>query len=68
MNAAISINYYIDHGAATVSGTRITVSELVALYKNGSTFEQILERYPINRAQLHLALSYYYDHKEEIDK
>ena len=55
-------------GRAVIRGTRIPVWLIVALWKEGSSPEEILEHYPqLSPAQLFDALSYYYDHPEEIE-
>lgn len=56
-------------GKALIKGTRIPVSSIINNYRSGMNIEEILEGYPnINPAQLFDALSYYFDHKKEIDK
>ena len=40
---------------------------IVYLHKQGYTLEQMLEEYPLTLAQVHAALAYYYDHREEIE-
>lgn len=37
------------------------------IINRGWTFEQVIEGYELTHAQIHAALSYYYDHKDEID-
>lgn len=54
---------------AVISGTRITVHDIAALYVlNRSPLEWIVENYNLTPAQIYAALSYYYDHKEQIDR
>ena len=56
-------------GKAVIKGTRIPVASVVNHYRSGMSIEEILEGYPsIKPAQLFDALSYYFDHKDEIDK
>ncbi len=56
-------------GKAVIKGTRIPVASIVNHYRSGMSIEEILEGYPsIKPAQLFDALSYYFDHKGEIDK
>ncbi len=56
-------------GKAVIKNTRIPVASIVNHYRSGMTIEEILEGYPsLNPAQLFDAFSYYFDHKEEIDK
>ena len=55
-------------GRPANDGTRVRVVDIVFLQKEGYTPEQMLEEYPdLNLAQVHAALTYYYDHPEEID-
>jgi uncharacterized protein (DUF433 family) len=52
-----------------VAGTRIKVHDVVAAYFFGeSSVEWIAENFGISPAQVHAALSYYYDNKEQIDR
>ena len=55
-------------GRARVEGTRIRVYNVVFLHKEGDSDEKIREAYPaLTPAQIHAALAYYYDNREEID-
>src|SRR6266581_495119 len=55
-------------GKACIDGTRIRVNNIVFLHKDGANDEKILEAYPdLTPAQIHAALAYYYDNREEID-
>jgi uncharacterized protein (DUF433 family) len=55
-------------GKAVVSGTRIKVSELARRYEFvGQTPDDIVADLPhLTLAQVHAALAYYYDHRDEI--
>jgi len=57
-------------GRACIEGTRITVQCIVEWHlKQLYTLEEILQMYPdLRPEQVYDALSYYYDHKEEIDQ
>ena len=56
-------------GEPVITGTRISVSLIVELDRMGHSVDEIITMYPhIKHAQVYEALSYYYDHKEEIDK
>lgn len=51
-----------------VRGTNIAVRHVVAQYRTYGTIEGVLSAYPhLSAAQVHDALSYYYDHVEEIE-
>ena len=55
-------------GKAVIRNTRIPVASIVNHYRSGMSIEEILEGYPsLTPAQLFDSLSYYFDHKEEID-
>lgn len=55
-------------GQPIISGTRIPVWLIAANWEEGCTPQEILEHYPqLAPAQLYDALSYYYDHPEEIE-
>jgi uncharacterized protein (DUF433 family) len=57
-------------GAPVIEGTGIQVMDIAVRYHIlGSTPDEILTVYPdLTLSQVHDALSYYYDHKEEMDK
>ena len=66
---------YIEHkadtcgGRAIITGTRIAVSLIAWHYKQGRTVDEILQSYPhLTPAQVHDALSYYFDHQSEIEE
>lgn len=55
-------------GIAYVRGTRMKVLHLAAEANAGWSAEQIREAHPhLSLGQIHAALSYYHDHREEID-
>ena len=58
-----------DKGVARIDGTRMKVIHIaIELLARGSSPEQMQEAWPhLTLAQIHSALSYYYDHKAEID-
>ncbi|MBM4139980.1 MAG: DUF433 domain-containing protein [Nitrospira sp.] len=56
-------------GSPIISGTRITVRLIAARVKSGDSAEDILRDYPyLTLAQIHDAISYYFDHRDEIEK
>jgi len=57
-------------GAPIVKGTRVPVRAIVTYYLScGDTVETIAQQLPpLTPAQIHDALSYYYDHQSEIDE
>ena len=56
-------------GAPRIAGTRISVHHLIVMAKYlGVSEEEILAQYNLTLGQLYAALSYYYDHRAEIDQ
>lgn len=56
-------------GSAVIEGTRIPVRLIVAFSTEGMAAEGIREAYPhLSLAQIFDALSYYHDHRDEIDQ
>lgn len=59
-------------GAPRINGTRITVDWIVGqMIYAGRTLDDIIEDYahvPLTPAQIHAALSYYYDHQAQIEE
>jgi uncharacterized protein (DUF433 family) len=67
--------YIVQHegicgGQPRIAGTRLKVQQIALEYERlGWTPDQICEAHPgVTLAQVHAAMSYYYDHKEEIDQ
>jgi uncharacterized protein (DUF433 family) len=55
-------------GKAAIDNTRVRVNNVVFLHKEGKSADEILAEYPeLALAQVHAALTYYYDHKDEIE-
>ncbi len=55
-------------GKACIDDTRISVADVVALLKQGLSDRQIIERYPsLDLAQVHAAISYYYENVDELE-
>jgi uncharacterized protein (DUF433 family) len=55
-------------GRARIRGTRITVDDVVILHRHlGQSLEEIAGRYDLAPAAVHAAMSYYYDHRGEVD-
>lgn len=56
-------------GAPRIAGKRISVHHLVVMSEHlGISPDEILEQYSLTPGQLYAALSYYYDHRAEIDR
>lgn len=55
-------------GLAHVAGTRVRVIDVVALHERGLSPEEILDSYEhLTLGQIHAALAYFYDHREEVE-
>jgi uncharacterized protein (DUF433 family) len=56
-------------GHAIIEGTRVGVHDVISLLQNGETVDSVVIRcFPnITRAQVYECLSYYEDHRGEID-
>jgi uncharacterized protein (DUF433 family) len=58
----------VQGGSPCIRGTRTPVWVLAAIPKQGDTPEDILDLYPnLSVAEVYAALSYYYEHRTEID-
>jgi uncharacterized protein (DUF433 family) len=56
-------------GKPRISGTRITVADIVLMHRRlGRAVEEIAGTYDLPLAAVYAAMSYYYDHKDEIDQ
>jgi len=71
---AVVIDRYIEQNKKIRSGkphivdTRITVSDIVTWHlRMGHSLEEVAVQYSLSLAAVHGAMSYYYDHKSEID-
>lgn len=56
-------------GRACIDDTRVRVMDIVALEREGYTPEKMRDAFAValTLGQVHAALSYYYDHKDEIE-
>ena len=55
-------------GHTIIEGTRIGVHDVVGLIVNGATIDEVCRSFPgVTRAQVYACLSYYEDHRVEID-
>ena len=56
-------------GKPRITGTRITVADVAVMYlRLGQCLELIATKYDLPLAAVYAAMSYYYDHREEIDR
>ena len=67
--AHISKDPSICGGKACLDATRIRVLDIVELQRAGKKPDEMLQVFavPLTLAQVHAALAYYYDHRDEID-
>jgi uncharacterized protein (DUF433 family) len=64
----IETNPGIRGGKPCIAGTRIAVADVVLLHlRHGQSLEQIAGHYALSLSALHAAMTYYYDHRAEID-
>ncbi len=65
----IESNDEVCGGEPVLTGTRIPVKIIISWIKMGKEVDEIVAMYPnINHAMVYDALSYYYDHKDEVDR
>jgi uncharacterized protein (DUF433 family) len=58
----------IRSGRTIIEGTRIGVHDVIAVIINGAAIDDVCRSYPdVTRAQVYECLSYYEDHRAEID-
>jgi uncharacterized protein (DUF433 family) len=59
----------IGAGRPIIAGTRTRVSNIVMYYKLGLSPEELAREFPhLSLSQIHDALSFYYEHQQEIDR
>ena len=64
----IERNANIRSGKPHLSGTRLTVADVVLMHlRLGQSLEEIAGKYNLSLATVYAAMAYYYDHREEID-
>jgi uncharacterized protein (DUF433 family) len=64
----IAINPNVRSGRPVIAGTGITVADIaIAKVFHDQDADSIAEWYDLSLPQVYAALSYYYDHKSEID-
>ncbi|NER78478.1 MAG: DUF433 domain-containing protein [Leptolyngbya sp. SIO1D8] len=56
-------------GVVCVGGTRVTLDTVVAVFKQGSTAEEIVHRYPSLRlGDVYASIAFYLNHQEDVEK
>lgn len=65
----ITFNPNVANGAPSIQGTRITVQCIAGYHQLGMTVDEILNALQqLTPAQVHSALTYYFDHQLEVDR
>jgi len=56
-------------GKPRIAGTRMPVAAIAEMYLDmKESLEEIAQKYDLSLAQVHGAMAYYYEHREEIDR
>ena len=59
----------VQGGRPVIKGTRFPVSSIVQNHRRGLSVDEILREFPhLMPTQVYDALSYYYDHREQVDR
>ncbi len=59
----------IDEGRPLIAGTGLKVAIIAQMIvKQGTPIDWMIENYDLTPAQIHAALSYYYDHQAALDR
>lgn len=65
----IEIDPDIAGGKPHIKGHRITVQNIVIWYERmGKSIDEIASEYNLTSAEIHAALSYYFNHQDEINR
>lgn len=63
------ITWNEDKGLPCISGTRLTVQDVVDLHLDGQRIEEIQENFPsYTLTEIASAIAYYFDHRDEVDR
>lgn len=69
MEQHIEITPEVRGGRPHLAGTRITVSDVVLMHlRLAQTLEEIAGKYDLSLAAIYAAMTYFYDHRDEIDR
>jgi uncharacterized protein (DUF433 family) len=69
MDGHIEITPNICFGKPRIAGHRITVQDIVVWHEQmGRSADAIATEYDLSLADVYAALTYYFDHREEIDR
>jgi len=66
----ITENPNISQGSPVIKGTRTRIVDIIIEYEYlGKTPDEIVNAHPhLNLAQVHDAVSYYFDHRDQVDQ
>ncbi len=68
IDSMLTSNPEICGGRPCIAGTRLTLNQIVVLYKRGEIAEEIAANYSqLSLAQVYGALAYYHAHHDEVD-
>lgn len=56
------------YGRPVIDGTRVRVHDVALWHRGGMSVEEMVDQFSLTPGQVHAALSYYYDHREEIEQ
>jgi uncharacterized protein (DUF433 family) len=56
------------HGTPVLADTNLNIVPIGLAHESGISERELLDRYGISRGQLHAALAYFYDHRDEISE
>jgi uncharacterized protein (DUF433 family) len=69
ISAHVVITPGIAGGKPRITGHRITVQDIVIWHERlGLSADEIATEYGLSQADVYAALTYYYDHREEVDQ
>jgi uncharacterized protein (DUF433 family) len=69
LNGYIELTPDVRGGKPRLSGTRLTVADVVVLHRRlGHSLEEITGKYDLAPSAVYAAMAYYYDHRAEIDQ
>src|SRR5947209_5692899 len=55
-------------GKPSVLGHRVAVHDIAVRTQDGMTAQEVAKQYRLTLGDVHAALSYYYDHRDQIDR
>ncbi len=56
------------HGTPVLADTNTNIVPIGVAHENGVSEAHLIDQYGISRAQLHAALSYFYEHRDELSE